>query len=63
MEAGLILRELIMSQKVKRILIASPAFVMTQWQNEMEVRFGLTFVILDRELRIWPLGGSRSRTF
>lgn len=48
-EAGLILRELIMRQKVKRILIASPASVMTQWQTEMEVRFGLTFVILDRE--------------
>lgn len=48
-EAGLILRELIMRQKVKRIVIASPASVMTQWQTEMEVRFGLTFVILDRE--------------
>ena len=48
-EAGLILRELIMRQRVKRILIASPASVMTQWQTEMEVRFGLTFVILDRE--------------
>jgi ERCC4-related helicase len=48
-EAGLILRELIMRQKVKRIVIACPASVITQWQTEMEVRFGLTFVILDRE--------------
>jgi ERCC4-related helicase len=48
-EAGLILRELIMRQKVKRIVITCPASVITQWQTEMEVRFGLTFVILDRE--------------
>lgn len=48
-EAGLILRELIMRQKVKRIVIACPASVITQWQTEMEVRFGLTFVILDRD--------------
>jgi SNF2 family DNA or RNA helicase len=48
-EAGLILREMIMRQKVKRIVIACPASVITQWQTEMEVRFGLTFVILDRE--------------
>jgi hypothetical protein len=48
-EAGLILRELIMRQKVKRIVIACPASVITQWQTEMEVRFGLSIVILDRE--------------
>ncbi len=48
-EAGLILREMIMRQKVKRIVIACPASVITQWQTEMEVRFGLTFVILDRD--------------
>ncbi|MBS1982665.1 MAG: hypothetical protein JST16_00720 [Bdellovibrionales bacterium] len=48
-EAGLILREMIMRQKVKRIVIACPASVISQWQTEMEVRFGLTFVVLDRE--------------
>src|SRR5580700_40060 len=48
-EAGLILREMIMRQKVKRIVIACPASVISQWQTEMEVRFGLTFVILDRD--------------
>jgi SNF2 family DNA or RNA helicase len=48
-EAGLILREMIMRQKVKRIVIACPASVISQWQTEMEVRFGLSFVILDRD--------------
>jgi SNF2 family DNA or RNA helicase len=44
-EAGLILREMIMRQKVKRIVISCPASLVTQWQGEMEARFGLSFVI------------------
>jgi ERCC4-related helicase len=48
-EAGLILREMIMRQKVKRIVIACPASLVTQWQDEMEGRFGLSFVIFDRD--------------
>ena len=48
-EAGLILREMIMRQKVKRIVIACPASLVSQWQSEMEARFGLTFVIFDRD--------------
>src|SRR5271166_1966305 len=48
-EAGLILRELIMRQKVKRIVISCPASLVTQWQGEMEARFGLSFVIFDRD--------------
>ncbi len=48
-EAGLILREMIMRQKVKRIVISCPASLVTQWQGEMEARFGLGFVIFDRD--------------
>ena len=48
-EAGLILREMIMRQKVKRIVIACPASLVTQWQSEMEARFGLGFVLFDRD--------------
>jgi ERCC4-related helicase len=48
-EAGLILREMIMRQKVKRIVISCPASLVTQWQGEMEARFGLSFVIFDRD--------------
>ena len=48
-EAGLILRELLMRQKVRRVIIACPPSVVRQWQEEMEQRFGLTFVIYDRE--------------
>ncbi|QFS48946.1 DISARM system SNF2-like helicase DrmD [Nostoc sphaeroides] len=48
-EAGLILREMLMRQKVRRVLISCPPSVVRQWQEEMESRFGLTFVIFDRE--------------
>lgn len=48
-EAGLILREMLMRQKVRRVVISCPPSVVRQWQEEMESRFGLTFIIFDRE--------------
>lgn len=48
-EAGLILRELLMRQKVRRVVVAVPPSVVVQWRDELEQRFGLTFVIFDRE--------------
>ena len=48
-EAGLILREMLMRQKVRRVVICCPPSVVRQWQEEMEQRFGLTFVIYDRD--------------
>jgi superfamily II DNA/RNA helicase len=47
-EAGLILRELLLRQKVQRVVVACPPSVLRQWQDEMEQRFGLMFVIFDR---------------
>lgn len=48
-EAGLILRELLMRQKVRRTVICAPPSVVRQWQEEMEQRFGLMFMIYDRD--------------
>ncbi len=48
-EAGLIVRELVMRQKVRRVVICVPPSVVRQWRDEMEERFGLTFVVYDRE--------------
>lgn len=48
-EAGLILREMLMRQKVRRVVIACPPSVVLQWRDEMESRFGLTFTIYDRD--------------
>lgn len=48
-EAGLILREMLMRQKIRRVVISCPPSVVRQWKDEMEQRFGLTFIIYDRE--------------
>ncbi len=48
-EAGLILREMLMRQKIKRVVISCPPSVVRQWKDEMESRFGLTFIIYDRD--------------
>ena len=48
-EAGLILREMLIRQKIRRTVICCPPSVVRQWQEEMEQRFGLTFIIYDRE--------------
>ncbi len=47
-EAGLIARELLLRRRIERIVVACPPAMLDQWQDEMEARFGLTFVILDR---------------
>jgi ERCC4-related helicase len=47
-EAGLVLREMIIRQKVQRCVISAPPSVVHQWREEMEQRFGLHFVVYDR---------------
>lgn len=47
-EAGLILRELMLRQRVHRVVVAAPPSVVPQWREELEQRFGLTFVVYDR---------------
>jgi superfamily II DNA or RNA helicase len=48
-EAGLVLRELLMRQKVRKVVVAVPPSIVIQWREELEQRFGLTFVVYDRE--------------
>ncbi len=48
-EAGLILREMLMRQRVRRTVVVAPPSVVIQWREELEQRFGLTFVIYDRD--------------
>jgi superfamily II DNA or RNA helicase len=48
-EAGLIARELLLRRKVKDIVVACPPSMLLQWRDELEQRFGLAFVILDRD--------------
>src|SRR5262249_34222564 len=47
-EAGLILAELILRRRVRRILILCPASLRGQWQQEMEQKFALNSDLVDR---------------
>jgi ERCC4-related helicase len=47
-EAGLILRELLLRQKVQQVVVIAPPSVVLQWKGEMESRFGLGFAVMDR---------------
>lgn len=47
-EAGLILSELILRRRIRRVLILCPASLRYQWQQEMKNKYSLTFDIVDR---------------
>ncbi|HEX5656434.1 MAG TPA: SNF2-related protein, partial [Polyangiales bacterium] len=47
-EAGLVLSELSLRQRVDLTLIICPASVCLQWRDEMEKRFGMRFEIMSR---------------
>lgn len=59
-EAGLILQELLLRQRVEMALIVCPASVTLQWQREMDQRFGLRFEIYSRD---FVLARRRERGF
>ncbi|MEO7331051.1 MAG: DISARM system SNF2-like helicase DrmD, partial [Minicystis sp.] len=47
-EAGLVLQELLLRQRVHRVVISAPASVVLQWRDELSQRFGLSFAVLDK---------------
>jgi hypothetical protein len=48
-EAELIERELRLRKKVRETVIAAPPSMLLQWRDELEIRFGLMFKILDKD--------------
>ena len=48
-EACLITRELLLRKKTKEVIVCCPPSMLFQWKDELEVRFGLTFEILDKD--------------
>jgi len=48
-EAGLVMQELQLRQRVDFMLIVCPASVALQWREEMQQKFGLYFEVYDRE--------------
>ncbi|MBU0508057.1 DEAD/DEAH box helicase [bacterium] len=48
-QSGLILQELILRRKIRRVLILCPALLQRQWKREMSLKFNLEFDIIDSE--------------
>ena len=48
-EAGLVIRELLLRRRIDLIVISPPPAMLVQWKDELESKFGLTFDIIDRE--------------
>jgi superfamily II DNA or RNA helicase len=48
-EAGLVVREMLLRRRVDLVLVAAPAGMVRQWQDELEAKFGLSFTLIDRE--------------
>lgn len=48
--AGLIIKELILRQLIKNILIVGPGHLKYQWQREMKEKFGENFTVINRSL-------------
>jgi superfamily II DNA or RNA helicase len=47
-EAGLVLTELLIRRRVRRVLILCPASLRHQWHQEMREKFALSFDVVDR---------------
>jgi superfamily II DNA or RNA helicase len=48
--AGLLIRELMVRGDLKRCLIVAPGNLVDQWQDELDMKFGLSFEIFSREM-------------
>lgn len=48
-EAGLIARELLLRRKINSIVVVAPPSMLAQWRDELESRFGLSFIVMDRD--------------
>ncbi|HVY47772.1 MAG TPA: DISARM system SNF2-like helicase DrmD, partial [Minicystis sp.] len=47
-EAALVVRELLLLKRVRRVVVACPPSVVSKWRDELEERFGLAFAVYDR---------------
>ena len=47
-EAGLILKELLLRRRIRRVLVLVPAALRLQWRDELDDKFALPFEIVDR---------------
>lgn len=47
-EAGLVMSELLVRRRIRRVLIVCPASLQKQWQEEMQEKFHIDFTVVDR---------------
>ena len=47
-QAGMVLRELMLRRRIRRALVLCPAALRTQWRDEMQEKFALPFAMVDR---------------
>jgi superfamily II DNA or RNA helicase len=47
-QAGMVLRELMLRRRIRRVLVLCPAALRTQWRDEMHEKFSLSFEVVDR---------------
>ena len=48
-EAGLVLRELLIRRRIRRVLVLTPAALRVQWRDEMWDKFSLPMDVIDRD--------------
>ena len=48
-EAGLILTELLLRRRIRRVLVLTPAALRDQWKEELWEKFSLSFEVVDRQ--------------
>ncbi|WP_238298246.1 SNF2-related protein, partial [Methylobacterium soli] len=48
-EAGLIVRELLLRRRIDYVVVSAPPAMTEQWRDELAAKFGLSFTIIDRE--------------
>lgn len=49
-EAGLVVREMLLRKRIDFIVVLAPPSMTLQWQDELAAKFGLPFEIIDRDL-------------
>ena len=48
-EAGLVLVELLIRRRIRRVLVLTPASLRAQWRDELKEKFALDFEVVDRQ--------------
>lgn len=45
-EAGMVVQEMLLRYRARRVLVVCPASLMMKWREEMAEKFGLDFTVL-----------------